>query len=80
MLGDLMKIPVNMKRGGTILLDVEGKAYNDKDGSGHSWEEVEIYAIYWSGGSKVADKNIADMKQVEQAFLDALRNRDKDPD
>jgi hypothetical protein len=64
-----------MARGGYVNLEVEGRAYNDSDGAGRKWTEVEIDSISWPNGGKVADKNIADMTQVEEDFLKTLESR-----
>jgi butyrate kinase len=66
-----MKVLVEMTRGGKILLEVDGRVYTDSDGAGRKWTEVEIMSIKWPGGGIVADKNIKDMTQVEEAFLEA---------
>ena len=72
MLGDLLTVEVEMARGGTLSLEVEGQACDDSDA-------VDIKGIYWPHGGKVATKNIKSMSQVEQAFMDALKTRTKDP-
>jgi hypothetical protein len=70
-------VQVKMARGGYMNLEIEGRSYQDGDGAGKSWTEVEIDSICWPGGGKVADKNIADMSQVEEAFERALKGRDE---
>ncbi|MBE3145474.1 MAG: hypothetical protein IMZ61_16355 [Planctomycetes bacterium] len=76
------KVQVEMVRGGFISLEVEGRIYPHRDGSGRQWTEVEIHSINWPGGGKVADKNIADITQVEEAFegafKEALENQRED--
>lgn len=67
-----ISVKVEMKRGGFIYLNVEGSIYKDGDGSGRRWTEVDIESIRWPGGGKVDGKNIKDMNQVEEAFLNAL--------
>jgi len=71
-----MDVKVEMARGGFMILDVDGNAYTDSDGAGRKWQEVEITSIKWPRGGKVASKNIKDMTQVEEAFLEALEGRD----
>jgi hypothetical protein len=71
-------VKVKMARGGYMGLEVEGRSYSDGDGAGRKWTEVEINSINWPGGGKVADKNIADMAQVEEAFERALQSRDEE--
>jgi hypothetical protein len=66
------KVNVKMARGGYISLVVEGRVYPDSDGAGRKWTEVEIEAIKWPGGGEVAEKNIADMTQVQEAFAEAV--------
>jgi hypothetical protein len=66
------EVKVKMARGGYMTLTVEGRAYPDSDGAGAKWIEVEIESIKWPGGGEVADKNIADMDQVKEAFADAV--------
>jgi hypothetical protein len=70
-----MLLRVKMTRGGYVILEVEGRAYNNSDGAGRKWTEVEIDSITWPGRGKVADKNIADMAQVEEDFLKALESQ-----
>ena len=67
-----MKVAVEMARGGKVLLEVEGNAYPDSDGAGHKFTVVDITSIQWPGGGKVAEKNIKNMTQVEEAYVDAL--------
>jgi hypothetical protein len=66
---------VKMTRGGYMNLEVTGRVYKDSYGVPGSpvWTEVEIDSIHWPGGGEVADKNIADMEQVEEAFRKALK-------
>jgi hypothetical protein len=71
------KVLIKMARGGYMNLEVEGRVYPDSDGAGRKWTEVEIDSINWPGGGKVADKNIADMSQVEEALEAALKGRDE---
>jgi hypothetical protein len=71
---DMESVKVKMARGGFMQLDIEGRAYSDSDGAGQSWTEVEIDSIQWPGGGEVAEKNIADMDQVREAFLSVLES------
>jgi hypothetical protein len=66
-----MLVRVKMARGGYVNLEVEGRTYTSKDGAGQSLTEVEIDSVCWPGGGKVADKNIADWRQLKSAFLEA---------
>ena len=68
-------IRVKMSRGGFMNLEVSGRTYKDSYGVPGSpvWTEVEIDSIRWPGGGEVADKNIADMDQVKNDFLKALK-------
>ena len=63
-------VQVKMARGGYMSLVVEGRVYSDGD--------VEIESIKWPGGGKVADKNIADMTQVQDAFVEAVEGTASD--
>jgi hypothetical protein len=63
-----------MKRGGEMPMLVEGRVYKDSDGSGRRWTEVEIESIRWAGGGEVDVKNVADMAQVQEAFLEAMED------
>jgi hypothetical protein len=67
-----MLVRVKMTRGGYVNLEVEGRTYTSKDGAGQTWAEVEIDSVCWPGGRKVADKNIADWRQLKSAYLEAL--------
>jgi hypothetical protein len=71
-------VKIKMARGGYMNLEVTGTCHSDSDGSGRSWTEVEITGIFWPGGGKVADKNIADMTQVEEAFEEALKSQSEE--
>lgn len=70
-------VKVKMARGGFMSLEIEGNVYSDSDGAGRKWTEVEIESIKWPGGGEVADKNIADMEQVKDAFLAAVEGSDE---
>jgi hypothetical protein len=67
-----MKVAVEMARGGKMELEVEGRTYLDSDGSGRKWTDIEIESIKWPGGGEVKEKNIKDIHQVEDAFVEAL--------
>jgi hypothetical protein len=69
-----LSVPVRMKRGGTINLNVDGWISHDKLGSGEPIVECEIYSISWPGGGEVADKNIFSLDQVQDAFIEASEN------
>jgi len=56
-------VKVKMARGGYMNLLVKGHVYSD---------DVEIDSIQWPGGGEVANKNISDMGQVQEAFSDAV--------
>jgi hypothetical protein len=71
-------VNVKMARGGYMSLEVEGRVYPDSDGAGRKWTEVEIESIQWPGGGKVAEKNIADMTQVQEAFAEAVEGTASD--
>ena len=68
-------VPVKMARGGYMLLIVEGDIYQSTDGAGAEMEEIEITSIKWPGGGVVADKNIADWRQVKDGFSNAVGRR-----
>ena len=61
-----------------MSLVVEGRVYPDSDGAGRKWTEVEIESIQWPGGGEVADKNIADILQVKDAFVEAVEGTTSD--
>ena len=67
----MLSVKVRMKRGGFMHLDIEGRCYDDSDGAGQKFTEVEIDSIRWPGGGEVDEKNIADMDQVREAFAEA---------
>jgi hypothetical protein len=72
-----LTVRVEMARGGKMPLLVTGSAHSDHYGVPGSpvWTEVEIESIKWpGGGGEVDEKNIADMTQVEEAFLEALES------
>lgn len=69
------EVKVKMTRGGYMTLTVEGHVYPDSNGAGEKWTEIEIDSIKWPGGGEVADKNIADMDQVREAFCAAVEGR-----
>jgi hypothetical protein len=71
-----MQMNVKMARGGVMSLEVKGHVYQDSDGSGRKWQDVEIDSIEWPGGGKVADKNIADMEQIKNDLVVALSMED----
>jgi len=56
-------VKVKMSRGGFMNLLVKGRVYSD---------DVEIDSIQWPGGGEVANKNISDIGQVQEAFSDAV--------
>jgi hypothetical protein len=62
-------VKVKMARGGFMSLVVEGRVYSD---------DVEIDSIQWPSGGEVADKNIADMTQVQEAFVEAVEGSSMD--
>ena len=66
-------ISVRMKRGGYMPARVRGRAYNDSDGAGDRWTQVELDSIEFLGGGQIPDKWIADMSQVEEAYLNVLK-------
>lgn len=51
---------------------VKGRAYEDSDGAGAKWTQVEFDSIEFLGGGQIPDKWIADISQVEEAYLEAL--------
>jgi len=67
-----MNIPVEMKRGGKVILSVFGNVHNESDGSGLKWTEIEIEEILWPNGGKCDLKNIADIEQVKEEFYLAI--------
>ena len=62
-------VNVKMARGEYMSLVVEGRVYSD---------DVEIDSIQWPSGGEVADKNIADMTQVQEAFAEAVEGTTSD--
>ena len=71
-------VKVRMARGGYMSLEVTGRVFPDSDGAGRKWTEVEIESIKWPGGGEVADKNIADMTQVQEVFQAAVEGSSED--
>ena len=71
-------VQIKMARGGYMSLVVEGRVYPDSDGAGRKWTEVEIESIKWPGGGEVAEKNIANMSQVQDAFAEAVEGTTSD--
>lgn len=72
-----LKIMIEMKRGGKMPLIVTGTASKNSYGVRGSpvWVEVEINSVEWLGGGQVADSNIKDMVQVQEAFLEELERQ-----
>lgn len=77
----MISIKVKMKRGGTMLLEAEGRCVHDKDGAGMPFDEIEDLELFWP--RKPRDKKsypvktdlIADWSQVEEAFWEACASR-----
>ena len=70
----MYKIKVQMKRGGFMPMLADARIYNDSDGAGQKWVEVEITSLQWPGGGEVNEMNIADMTQVQDAVFEAAEN------
>jgi len=70
-------VQIKMDRGGYMPLVVEGRVFPNSDGSGQTWTDVEIHSVFWPGGGVVAEKNIADEHQVEDAFYEKVKHDDR---
>jgi hypothetical protein len=70
-----MLIKVKMARGGYMMLEAEGRVYNDSDGAGQRFTCLDDFELRWPGGGVVADKNVADITQAEEAYIDAVTSR-----
>ena len=73
-----MLIKVKMARGGYMMLKADGRVYGDSDGAGQKFTCLDDFELRWPGGGVVADKNV-DMSQAEEAYIEAVIERSRDP-
>jgi len=80
----MVTIKVNMKRGGSMLLEAEGRCIKTTDGAGAPYEEVDDLQLFWPRKPRdkksypVKEALIADWSQVEQEFWDAMEQQAED--
>ena len=73
----MVSLKVQMKRGGTMTLQADGRCYKDSDGAGDHWEGVEDLTLFWPSKPKdkkrypVREDLIADWKIVEEDYWTA---------
>jgi len=70
----MYRVKARMKRGGCLCLDVYAKVYNNSDGAGQKWVDVDLLSIQWPHGGEVAEKNIASMDEFKTAIIEAAES------
>ena len=68
----MYRINVQMKRGGFIPLDVQGRVFMDSYGVGDPFPVTEIDGIFWPRGGVVRQELVADMEQVKEGLREAV--------
>lgn len=62
-----------------MKLDADGRVYSDSNGAGEKFLECDDFVLYWPGGGEVDPKNVADMTQAEEAYVEAVIENSRDP-